>query len=172
MEQTNTKSKKVVDVNNLNTVESYRKAAIFFISFTKNAHLLQDEDALSVAMEAIWFSQDNYDNNKGTLFSFIVNNTYSFLRKYKLRHKKRQGISLALQPSKDPLDILIEKDTQRQIGDIIKTLTPLKRRCVELLYYHHLNKSEIARKLGITPEYVRQIFISLKDSFSVLEQKN
>jgi RNA polymerase sigma factor (sigma-70 family) len=162
----------LIDITTLSGLSEYRHAAKVLLSFTNNKHLLYDEDAIAIALSAIIFSQSNYDQTQGTLFSFATNNVRKFIYRYSYGHTSTKRLKpLPRKIEHSPLSLLIIKEEQERIGRIIDSLPDKKRRCVELYYYDGLNLTSIAQELHISIEYVRQILLSLKEEFNVIWQE-
>lgn len=162
----------MIEVEKLDGLSEYRKAAAFFLKFINHKYLVRDEEAIRITIAAILFSKEKHRKDKGTLFNFTVNNVKTFI--YRYIEKKRYNRSLSLADAthdNTPLSILIKNEEYSQILNIINGLSGKKKKCVELLYYKGLNKYTISKELGVSYQTVYNIFDSLKKDFHVLQKE-
>lgn len=162
----------MIEVEKLNGLSEYRKAAVFFLKFINHKYLIRDEEAIRITIEAILFSQEKHKISEGTLFNFAVNNTRQFIYRYLEKQKPSTTCQLTEICHYDtPLSLLIKEEEKSNILNIIDGLSGKKKRCVELLYYNGLNQHNISKELDIAPQNIYNIFKSLRKDFYVLQEE-
>ena len=162
----------MIQLDNLNGLAEHIKAATLLLKITHHNNLINNSDAVSVALDAIFFSKKNHDITKSNLFSFTAQNVNRFIYRWLSQNPKKHIYAKRdIVDNTKPIDIIIQEELRKNIEHTISQLPDKKRRCVELIYYDNYTKSDVAKELKTSPQYVDYILKSLKKEFNVFQEK-
>jgi RNA polymerase sigma-70 factor, ECF subfamily len=75
-------------------------------------------------------------------------------------------------PSRDVVDILAAKETEKNVREILQQLSERDRRLLRDIFLEERDKDEVCRDFGVDREYLRVLLHRAKQSFKSLYLKN
>lgn len=130
-----------------------------------------EHDADALYNDVIWQIYQNIEDGKyevlegkfGGYFTCIMQNKWKDVLRY--RHRKRQIYSTELTPVienntiSEAETILVDKENSTRTKSLYKHLAELKDQdqlLIKLFYFENLKQIDIAEKIGVTADYVKQ----------------
>ena len=127
--------------------------------------LIKDEteaqDQAQEALTALWQRRDSFrqatlKEAEAFLFTVVRNRSYNYDKHRRMRAAKQKEITAGQDLSEDLIEArLIQEDVFNRIFLEISQLPPAQVALFKMIYLEGLDTNEIAEKLGITPNNVR-----------------
>ncbi len=90
------------------------------------------------------------------LFAIVYNNIYAHFKKLAVEKKMKQGVCLRISDTECPTeDRLIDKENQQLLQSLIQQLPPQQQSVYKLSKLEGLSRGEIAERLHISPNTVK-----------------
>ncbi|MGK0468940.1 RNA polymerase sigma factor [Clostridium sp.] len=136
----------------------YRDLYKFIYSIVKNQNLTED-----VLQQTLMKAYENFDKIedikkiKSWIFTIAKNESLSWIRKYNREIPSENTYLELLDGSSEdiPEELLVKRETNEQIKEIIKMLNPVDQEIIHLRYYCDLNLNEIALILNLNINTVK-----------------
>lgn len=143
----------------------YRDLYKFIYSIIKNQNLTEDmlQQTLMKAYEKFDTIED-IKKFKSWIFTIAKNESLSWIRKYNREIPSENTYLELLEGSSEdiPEELLIKRETDEQIKQSIKMLSPVDQEIIYLRYYYDLTLSEIALILNLNINTVKTKHIRAK----------
>ncbi|WP_254434298.1 sigma-70 family RNA polymerase sigma factor [Halobacillus sp. Marseille-Q1614] len=119
--------------------------------YVKNMMTAEDmvQDALLKAYDKFHLFQEG-QNLKAWVFKIMINHCKDYLRSYdsrKVTPWEGHWLQNTMANTKDPLDIMLEKEAHSHIHEAISHLRPGYHECVHLYYFNNLSVKQVSHVL-------------------------
>jgi len=145
-------------------MDSYDKFIRYACAILEDRQTAQD-----VVQEAFLFAYEEYKNHRDIsriipyIYDFIRNECMSYLKAKSVEKKRGQIYREPLAVNMTiPEELILKKEIQHKVVDIINKLDPSERRIVILKYYCKLSVKEIASSLGTNADDITVILTKIK----------
>ncbi len=139
--------------------DTYYNSLVFF-SLNIIGNRQQAEDIAIESLVKIWQIPSVFESIgklRGYLFTLVKNASLNYLKHLKVKEKTERYLSNIEVPDEPKFGALVvETDLMRLIYKEIEQLPQTYRQVVELLYFQGLPSAEVADRLGISMENLRQ----------------
>lgn len=156
----------MIDLENLNSLKDYRKAALFFLKLYKNHNLLNDEDAIGAAIDGLYRAKQTYQKNRSNIFYFTRLVVFQYISRYLKQVKMLEVMYDPIDNKNDPFDILLKDESAKLIEKEISKLTLKQQICIRMVYYLGMTKTEIAKVFGSSRQNIDSIFKSIRSKIN------
>jgi RNA polymerase sigma-70 factor (ECF subfamily) len=119
------------------------------------------EDILQEVFTSIWEKADQFDTERGTVYTWIVTLTRNLsidrLRSKVYKEQQKQSTSLdnedvyhpLFSEENDPLENTILKDRAKRVYDALGQISDKQRKMLQVAYFNGLTQSEISEEFDI-----------------------
>jgi RNA polymerase sigma-70 factor (ECF subfamily) len=119
------------------------------------------EDILQEVFTSIWEKADQFDTERGTVYTWIVTLTRNMsidrLRSKVYKEQQKQSTSLdnedvyhpLFSEENDPLENTILKDRAKRVYDALGQISDKQRKMLQVAYFNGLTQSEISEEFDI-----------------------
>ncbi|MDR9415814.1 MAG: sigma-70 family RNA polymerase sigma factor [Gracilimonas sp.] len=121
----------------------------------------ESEDILQEVFTTIWEKADQFDLERGTVYTWIVsltrNKSIDRLRSKVYKEQKKQSVSIndddvfhpLYSEETDPLEKTILKDRAKRVHDALANISAKQRNVLQVAYFNGMSQSEIAEEFDI-----------------------
>jgi RNA polymerase sigma-70 factor (ECF subfamily) len=121
----------------------------------------ESEDILQEVFTTIWEKADQFDLERGTVYTWIVsltrNKSIDRLRSKVYKEQKKQSVSIndddvfhpLYSEETDPLENTILKDRAKRVHDALANISAKQRKVLQVAYFNGMSQSEIAEEFDI-----------------------
>jgi RNA polymerase sigma factor (sigma-70 family) len=134
---------------------------LYYFGFKLIGEEAEAQDQAQEALTALWQRRQNFreaslKEAEAFLFTVVRNRSYNYSKHRKMKTGKREEISAGLDLSEDVIEArLIQEDVFNRVFREISQLPPSQVHLLKMIYLDGLDTNEIAEKLEITPNNVR-----------------
>lgn len=119
------------------------------------------QDQAQEALTALWqrrdsFRQASLKEAEAFLFTVVRNRSYNYSKHRRMKAARREEITAGQDLSEDYIEArIVQEDVFNRIFREISQLPPAQVTLLKMIYLEGLDTNEIAERLGITPNNVR-----------------
>ena len=151
------------------TYQKFQKELyLYLFSLCQNRQLTEDL-LQETFLKALLSLSDSHGNIRAWLYAVARNLFYNHQKKAK-KEVLSEDISDA-QLTEDILDQILQEEKLKNLYDGIRKLENRKQEVLQLQYFAHLSKKEIAAVLHLTPEQVRILAYRARKELKALMDK-